>query len=1431
MFGEKNGSSGLVNFYHRKMVRTRKSGEGDGDQNENEVSTEMRFTRKSRSAIIEEDDSEDSGVISINRRKTRADEDGETPPSHRSTRRKIEDESEEDENEDIITHTTRSARKDLYGMDTNVRRSSRQKKFVYGTFDQKLLGKALYGDPAYDESGRPTKKRRREVELVDVDNMEDMYSRVKRTRKVVKRDMYGMPLQDNSDDEDEEESSDESSDDEEEKESKKKREKRRPRNTPTIFRDPVPSPPRQNNRRNRDDIYRSPAHRKLNLRKKAAFHGSDSTSSSSSSSSSESSDEEKFQRRKKKSMARSRARCLPMNLTGDDISMGGVLHDRVKIGASLADVDPMTIDRSITFDSVGGLGKHIRALKEMIVFPLMYPEIFEKFKIAPPRGVLFYGPPGTGKTLVARALANECSAEEKRVAFFMRKGADCLSKWVGESERQLRLLFDQAYQMRPSIIFFDEIDGLAPVRSSRQDQIHSSIVSTLLALMDGLDSRGEVVVIGATNRLDSIDPALRRPGRFDREFLFPLPSQEARRQILHIHTKSWNPKLSDEFVKEVAEKSVGYCGADLKALCTEAALLALRRRYPQIYTSSEKLQIDVSAINISAKDFFYAIQSIVPASQRAVTSPARALSAQIEPLFRAIFKTTLQLLQGIFPTVLTQLSCLDAPDSPSQQPSSFLSFSSYSCRRPCTHKPRLLLAGTEGQGQSSYLAPAILHHMEQLPVHVLDLPALFAVSAKTPEESCAQIFREARRTAPSIVYMPHINQWWDVLGETLKATLLMLIQDVDPTTPLLLMATAEKPHSELDFQLQLLFDSFSGEVVHMKNPDETERREFFSDLILNQASKPPPHKKQAARRLLEVLPKAQPPEPRKLTERELSLLYKQEEAVLRELRIFLRDVLNKIYKDRKFHIFAKPVDIEDVPDYYEIIEKPMDMARMMSKIDLHQYQTVKEFLDDINLICSNALEYNPATDAPGRAIRHRACALKDTALAIINAELDTEFEKKCEDIVQSRKRRDYLISVMRIKSRRLQGKEVEPLAPLEMVEKEWSIRKNSPKKNDEFLSGLDQRKLALHDNTPVLDSDLSSGKKGSIVRASQIVHCSNKKPLKKKEIWGAKGYRKRKRSRNSISFIKRFEPDEENEHESDIEIVSCSETEAIEDHASPADMQGHSNSFRDRRNSNITNEQHSPTGRRKSTLDDDKQDTLSVHERTPTSSSQKVSPSRSPDPSSQSDKKLNHTPKSQDTLMATSPNRSQDVAMTSPNRSQTIENKSDAIESTSLSESKSTSTAFVTPSSPCTHEAVVECDSGVGSSVDSNGDSVDSVEQAKQLSGQKNVEKVAENTDSVKEQEETPAIKDSSSPVFRVTRSRLQTKQQERALAILEEPVPPLIIDKTRLNKVLDNLELESIVQRLTMKKQTSLRELHVDTSSPPILVRSHRSPRSPPLH
>jgi SpoVK/Ycf46/Vps4 family AAA+-type ATPase len=205
---------------------------------------------------------------------------------------------------------------------------------------------------------------------------------------------------------------------------------------------------------------------------------------------------------------------------------------------------------------------------------------------------LYAGPPGTGKTLVARALAAHASKFGTPVCFFMRKGADVLSKWVGEAERQLRLLFEEATKRQPSIIFFDEIDGLAPVRSSKQDQVHNSIVSTLLALMDGLDSRGKVVVIGATNRVDALDGALRRPGRFDRELCFPLPNLEARKSILGIHTRKWADPPSEDLIEELATRCVGYCGADLKALCAESSLQALRRRYPQIYKSDQKLLID-----------------------------------------------------------------------------------------------------------------------------------------------------------------------------------------------------------------------------------------------------------------------------------------------------------------------------------------------------------------------------------------------------------------------------------------------------------------------------------------------------------------------------------------------------------------------------------------------------------------------------------------------------------------------------------------------------------------------------------------------------------------------------------------------------------------------------------------------------------------------
>uniref|UniRef100_A0A4W4E825 ATPase family AAA domain-containing protein 2 n=1 Tax=Electrophorus electricus TaxID=8005 RepID=A0A4W4E825_ELEEL len=730
------------------------------------------------------------------------------------------------------------------------------------------------------------------------------------------------------------------------------------------------------------------------VRRRHAIHSSDSTSSSSS-------DDERFDRRRSNNRNRSANRSLPINFRKDDLL--GIHKDRIKVGASLADVDPMRLDHTVRFDSIGGLSRHISALKEMVVFPLLYPEVFERFKIQPPRGCLFYGPPGTGKTLVARALANECSQGDKKVAFFMRKGADCLSKWVGESERQLRLLFDQAYQMRPSIIFFDEIDGIAPVRSSRQDQIHSSIVSTLLALMDGLDARGEVVVIGATNRLDSIDPALRRPGRFDREFLFSLPDREARKEILKIHTRQWSPQLSEAFLEELADKCVGYCGADLKAVCAEAALCALRRRYPQIYASSQKLLLDVASISVRACDFLSAMRRIVPSSQRAVGTPAKALAPAVRPLLAGALGCALEALLKLFPHA--EQGIRKRRDH--GQPAALTEMPFWSAlQKPTSFRPRLLLCGRPGSGQSSHLAPAMLHTLEKLAVYTLDLAVLYGVSATSPEEACAQVFCEAMRTAPSVLYVPHIQRWWETVSLALRATFLSLLQGVPSFSPILLLATCSLPYGSLPPEVQDMFCMEYGEVFDVPLPSEKERHSFFEDLILNQAAKVPVSKRDPGTAcMLDILPVAPPPPPRKLSEQEQQKLEEQEEDTLRELRLFLRDVTNRLAQDKRFKAFAKPVDTEEVPDYTTVIKQPMDLSTVLTKIDLHRYVTVKDFLHDVDLIWKNALEYNPDRDPSDRLIRHRACALKDTVHAIIKDELDEDFEKICVEIKESRMRR------------------------------------------------------------------------------------------------------------------------------------------------------------------------------------------------------------------------------------------------------------------------------------------------------------------------------------------------------------------------------------------------------------------------------------------
>ncbi|KAK5598483.1 hypothetical protein CRENBAI_010127 [Crenichthys baileyi] len=429
------------------------------------------------------------------------------------------------------------------------------------------------------------------------------------------------------------------------------------------------------------------------------------------------------------------------------------------------------------------------------------------------------------------------------------------------------------------------------------------------------------------------------------------------------------------------------------------------------------------------------MSKMVPAAQRAVVSPAKALIPAIRPLLDATLQTILHAVRRVFPHAeqglkrkreqavacgtsdedqmfseeedcevsssgLTSQSQLQIPAA-----SGLLNLNGSVLSQPTSYRPRLLLEGRPGSGQSSHLAPAVLHALEKFPVYTLDMAVLFGASATAPEETCAKMFVEAKRTSPSILYIPHIGQWWETVGSALRATFLSLLSSIPAFSPIVLLATCSLRYDQLSMEVQELFRIEYGEVFHVPVPTSQERRDFFEDLIINQAAKAPASKRKAVLRALEVLPVASPPQPRQLTEEESRRLDEQEEDTLRELRLFLRDVTNRLSQDKRFKAFTKPVDLEEVPDYADVIKKPMDLSTVLSRIDLHQYGTVKEFLQDVDLIWQNALEYNPDRDPSDRQIRHRACALKDTVHAIIREELDEDFEKICEEIKESRKTR------------------------------------------------------------------------------------------------------------------------------------------------------------------------------------------------------------------------------------------------------------------------------------------------------------------------------------------------------------------------------------------------------------------------------------------
>ncbi|RLG42682.1 MAG: AAA family ATPase, partial [Thermoproteota archaeon] len=268
---------------------------------------------------------------------------------------------------------------------------------------------------------------------------------------------------------------------------------------------------------------------------------------------------------------------------------------------------------TVTYEDIGGLHEQIQRIREMIELPLRYPELFQKLGIDPPKGVLLYGPPGCGKTLLAKAVATEAEAN-----FILINGPEIMNKYYGESEARLREIFRKAEENAPSIIFIDELDAIAPKRSEVVGEVEKRVVAQLLALMDGLETRGQVIVIGATNRPNALDPALRRPGRFDREIEIGIPDRNARREILQIHTRGM-PLADDVDLDRLAEITRGYTGADLAALCREAAMKAIRRILPSIDFTEEKIPPEIlDNLVVTMKDFLNAFKEITPTALREV---------------------------------------------------------------------------------------------------------------------------------------------------------------------------------------------------------------------------------------------------------------------------------------------------------------------------------------------------------------------------------------------------------------------------------------------------------------------------------------------------------------------------------------------------------------------------------------------------------------------------------------------------------------------------------------------------------------------------------------------------------------------------------------------------------------------------------------------
>jgi transitional endoplasmic reticulum ATPase len=381
----------------------------------------------------------------------------------------------------------------------------------------------------------------------------------------------------------------------------------------------------------------------------------------------------------------------------------------------------------ITYEDIGGLNEEVKKIREMVEIPMKKPEIFQRLGIDPPKGVLLHGPPGTGKTLLAKAVANETDAH-----FILLNGPEIMSKFYGESEKKIRDIFEEAEKTAPAIIFIDEIDAIAPKREDVGGEVERRVVSQMLTMMDGLKTRGKVIVIGATNRVNAVDPALRRPGRFDREIEVGVPSKEGRLQILKIHTRGM-PLLKSVDLDKLSSLTHGFVGADLEALTKEAAMNVLRKHLPSIKMDEDEQipQEVLEKLVIDHEDFKDALRIVRPSAMREVLVETPNIGWD-----------DVGGLEGI------KQDLKEAVEWPMKYPESF--------KRLGISPPKgILLYGPPGTGKT-LLAKAVAKESEANFIQVKG-PSLLSMWVGKSEEGMRKIFERARQVAPCIVFFDEID--------------------------------------------------------------------------------------------------------------------------------------------------------------------------------------------------------------------------------------------------------------------------------------------------------------------------------------------------------------------------------------------------------------------------------------------------------------------------------------------------------------------------------------------------------------------------------------------------------------------------------------------------------------------------------------------------